>query len=130
MAGESADEPKPAFEASITEDWCGPETLCGTATTTAGERTVRTTLDSFVQLPSGDFADSHTSTLTLDAGTVVIRIDGTLCPTAADEFTFTGSYVVVGGTGAFTGATGEGEASASREAGPAHGRLVGTLTLP
>ena len=116
------------FAAAGTEEFCAPGVTCGTASTRYGHATVRTVITFFAPLPSGCFRDEHTSTFTFDDGsTLVVAISGTLCPTNFfPNFSFTGTYEIVGGTGQFAGATGTGLVRALRENGPIHTLLFGT----
>ena len=118
------------FVAVVTEEFCGPVTTCGTALTSAGRATVGTVITSFDPLPSGCFADSHTTTLTYDdSSTLAIAISGTLCPTAFPNFRLTGTWTVAGGTGRFAGATGSGVVGSFRQNGPIHAVIVGTMKV-
>ena len=50
-------------------------------------------------------------------------------PTDGSNFTFSGTYTVVGGTGEFAGATGSGTEIGARQDGPIVSDLSGTLEL-
>ena len=129
------------FEGSTTEDFVfrgcevppGPTAdLCGTVKTHGfGKGTVETVITGFAPPPSGCFADQHTTTLFLkrDADSLVLDIDGALCPTGGPNFTFSGTYTVAGGTGDFAGATGSGSVASTRQDGPIATGLSGALQL-
>jgi hypothetical protein len=103
---------------------------CGTAVTTVGRANVATVLEEFTPVSPTCFRDRHTSTLTfVDGSTLVVAITGTLCsPAGPPNFTLTGTYVVTGGTGRFSGSSGHGSVAAARRDGPIHLVLAGTLT--
>jgi hypothetical protein len=132
--------PPETFRASITEEFTQTDCfdpaqppaadLCGTAKTHGqGKAITATNVTVFDPLPSGCFRDVHTTTLTFkqDRGSLVLDIDGTLCPTGGGNFTFDGTYAVAGGTGTYAGATGEGTISGGRQDGPVISDLTGSL---
>lgn len=127
VAVPSAPASQRSFFASITEEFCGQGETCGTALTTVGPATAHTVITNFFPLPAGCFHDEHTTTLSFGASTLAVGIVGTLCPTTGQNFTFLGAFRVVSGTGRFAGATGSGLDRASRNDGPVHAALSGTL---
>ena len=131
---------KDGFRALLTEDFAfygcsvpvNPTVfdLCGTATTNRGDASLTTVITSFAPLPSGCFADSHTTVLTFRGehhDTVSFDISGTLCPTGGPNFSFSGKYKVAGGTGEYRKARGSGDVIGARQNGPIHTQLTGTL---
>jgi hypothetical protein len=132
--------PPGTFRASITEEFTATDCfdpalppaadLCGSAKTRGqGKATTETVVTVFDPLPSGCFFDAHTTTLTFkhERGTLVLDIEGTLCPTGGGTFTFAGMYVVVSGTGEYVGATGDGTIVGGRQDGPVESDLSGSL---
>jgi hypothetical protein len=94
-----------------------------------GKATVETTVTGFTPLPSGCFADTHTTTVDFkrDGNALVLDIVGTLCPTGGPNFTFSGTYSITGGTGDFAGATGSGTVTSVRQDGPIDSEFAGTV---
>jgi hypothetical protein len=130
------------FVASTVEDFAflgcpapvGPFAFtCGTAKTQSfGKATVETVLLDFFPNGAGCFVDIHESTLTFhnQKGSIDILTTGTLCPTGGPNFMLEGTFVVSGGTGRYTGATGTGTVRSGRQDGPILSRLEGTLVTP
>lgn len=141
-SADSSGRESESFEATITEDFAflgcpapvSPRAFtCGTATADDfGRATVETFLTGWARLPSGCFADSHTSTLTFRDGgdSLVIDITGTLCGTGGRNFVLDGSFAISGGTGRFAGATGGGSLYGVRQNGPIVEDLAGRIILP
>lgn len=145
LAAVAAASPPGTFEARSTEDfpsltWSCPEGVdpvvidtCGTVKTQRfGKATVGTVIDAFFPISPGCFRDDHTHTLRFKRGdTLVISVVGIICvgPSGPPNFTYTGTYTVIGGTGIFAGATGTGTQTAFRDNGPIHAELSGTLVV-
>ena len=139
FASSAIASPRGRLRATATEDFVSTgcsftpspsADLCGTAKTKGfGKATIETVITSFAPLPSGCFADTHTSTLHFkrDDNSLVLDISGTLCPTGGPNFTFSGGYTVAGGTGDFAGATGSGSATSVRQDGPIVEEFSGTI---
>jgi hypothetical protein len=118
------------FLATSTEEFCAQNETCGPALTTFGPATVRTLIIVFFPLPSGCFHDAHNSTFSVGASKLTVAIVGVLCPVSGQNFRFAGAFRVTGGTGRFAGVRGTGLARASRNDGPIHAVLSGTLVTP
>jgi hypothetical protein len=82
---------------------------------------------------SGGLANINTETLTNNDGdTVTITSDEVACPTGPGQYHGTGQWTVTGGTGRFSGATGQGSLDGDSDfsAGTFSITLIGTLVVP
>ena len=129
------------FEVEVVEDFSflgcpdsvDPDAVdtCGTAKGHPfGPADVGTIITGFRRLPTGCFRDTHTTTLDFGPkGSLVVDIDGTLCPAGGRNFNLSGRFTVSGGTGIFIDANGQGSVTAFRDNGLIHSTLDGVIAL-
>lgn len=93
------------FNAQFQDSWCGDDVLCGTGTVQGFGKVTTTITITGVSEDDGCLAVTAERVLTLksDGSSLRLAIDSVVC-----EPLGRGTFTIVGGTGAFSGATGSG----------------------
>ncbi len=123
------------FHAIFVESGCAPLTICGTGNVAGLGKVEQSVLvingcGPGRTLRTITFVDG--STLTLCGVTTSVETPGSSADAESkgNPVWITGAWTIVGGTGAFAGATGSGTGAIHVAAGQSTTRLTGTITLP